>query len=355
MVVQRAFALDAKHHMGIKGRYLELTALPDRWISWTLGAVPAGLSLIRKYRPQVIWSTFPIATAHLIGLFLHRITGLPWVADFRDPMLQPAYPTSRLPRAMYAWIERHTIERCHTAVFTTHSACDSYRKRFSTLPAEKFQVIENGYDEEGFGEAVIPPVSDKRSVKQRLTLLHSGVLYQTGRNPSPFLQAVAALKQQQGFDANSLRIVLRAPGDVEKVSELVSNAGVSDIVDVLPPLPYAAALEEMLTVDGLMVFQGKQFNTQIPAKVYEYFRARKPVLGLVSINGETAHVLRQAGFHDIADMDSTQSITPVLADFIEKIRQGSAHVASETLILASSRQQRAGELAGLFDAAALKA
>ena len=111
LVVRRVFALDAKRHLGFKGRYPGALALPDRWISWWLGAVPAGLSLIRKYRPQVIWSTFPISTAHLIALTLHKLTGIPWVADFRDPMLQPSYPSSSLQRKMYGWIEKQAIER----------------------------------------------------------------------------------------------------------------------------------------------------------------------------------------------------------------------------------------------------
>ncbi len=72
LVVHRAFALDAKRHLGIKGRYLETCALPDRWASWWLGAVPAGLKMIRTHRPRVLWSTFPIATAHLVGLALHH-------------------------------------------------------------------------------------------------------------------------------------------------------------------------------------------------------------------------------------------------------------------------------------------
>src|SRR3990170_1185865 len=84
--VTRAFALDAARHLSFRGSYFRFTALPDRWASWWLGAVPAGLRLIRAHRPDIIWSTYPIATAHLIGLTLHRLSGIPWVADFRDPM-----------------------------------------------------------------------------------------------------------------------------------------------------------------------------------------------------------------------------------------------------------------------------
>lgn len=353
LVVRRVFALDAKRHMGVNGRYPELLALPDRWISWWLGAVPAGLSLVRSHAPQVIWSTFPIATAHLIGLTLHRLTGLPWVADFRDPMLQRSYPTSKLPRRLYAWIERHAITRCQVAVFTTHSAMQSYRTRFPELPADKFVVIENGYDEDGFGAAPAPTPASQ-APDRRLTLVHSGVLYQTGRDPSCFLQAIAELKRAGKVSATQLRVVLRAPGDVPQMTELVRATGVDDIVEVAPPVPYREALQEMLAADGLLVFQGTPFNAQIPAKVYEYFRARKPILALVDHAGETAQVLRAAGFDALATMDDRAQIEAVLERFAAQVRAGSAHIASEELIASSSRTGRARELAQVFERACAK-
>lgn len=63
VVVQRAFALDTSRPLSYKGRYPSFLALPDRWVSWLAGAGPAGVRLVRKYRPEVIWSTYPIATA----------------------------------------------------------------------------------------------------------------------------------------------------------------------------------------------------------------------------------------------------------------------------------------------------
>jgi len=351
LVVKRAFALDAKHHLGIKGRYPGMLALPDRWSTWWFGAIPAGLSLIRAHKPRLIWSTFPISTAHLIGLTLHRLTGLPWVADFRDPMLQPTYPATGLRRRLYAWIERQTIMRCKAAVFTTPSAMEACRKRFPHIAADKFHVIENGYDEDGFSRASSSAVQHAAApASQRLVLVHSGVLYRDGRDPTPFLQAVAVLKRQGLVTASSLRIVLRAPGNLADIAGMAEQAGVADIVEVAPPVPYHQALDEMLAADGLMVFQGSLFNTQVPAKMYEYFRARRPILGLVDPAGETARLLGRAGFHDLAPADSAEAIVPILAGFVDKVRHGRAAVASEELIRSSSRQHRAGELAALFDA-----
>ena len=92
VIVKRAVAFDAGRHFAFLGRYPAFLARPDRWASWWLGAVPAGLMLARTLRPVAIWSTYPIATAHLIGATLSRLTALPWIADFRDPMAQDGYP-----------------------------------------------------------------------------------------------------------------------------------------------------------------------------------------------------------------------------------------------------------------------
>lgn len=350
LLVRRAFALDAKRHMGWGGRYLNASALPDRWVTWCLGAVPAGLALIRTHRPHVIWSTFPIASAHLIGLILHRLTGLPWVADFRDPMLQPAHPTNKAQRRIYGWIERQTIERCQKAVFTTHGAMASYRQRFPHLPASKFVVIENGYDEDAFVPTAAAPIS--QPPQRQLTLVHSGLLYSTGRDPSPFVEALARLKARGVIDAEALRVVLRAPGNATALSAMIERHGAADIVSVATSVPYREALNEMLAADGLLLFQGTPFNNQIPAKVYEYFRARKPIFGLVDRQGETARVLGAAGFTDLARIDDPAEIALALERFLASVRAGDAHVASPELVERSSRAHRARQLAALFDEAA---
>lgn len=349
LLVRRAFALDAKRHMGWRGRYLTASALPDRWVSWSLGAIPAGLSMIRAQRPRLIWSTFPIATAHLIGLALHRLSGLPWVADFRDPMLQPAYPTHKQQRRMYAWIEQQTIRRCSKAVFTTQGAMLSYRERFPDIAPDKFVVIENGYEEDAFGAAADSAAPPAAGAGRPLMLVHSGLLYDTGRDPSAFLDALARLKARGVIDAGKLRVVLRAPGNSAGVSALIERYGVADIAATAEPVPYREALAEMALADGLLLFQGTPFNNQIPAKVYEYFRARKPIFGLVDHGGETARVLGAGGFADMAFIDDAAEIAARLEAFVARLRAGAAHVASPELVERSSRAHRARQLAALFD------
>jgi hypothetical protein len=268
-------------------------------------------------------ATFPIATAHLIGLCLHKITGLPWVADFRDPMMQPNYPKSPRQRRLYAWIERTTIKHCTKASFTTNSACLSYRERYPDQNASKFTVIENGFDADGFDAAEQANRLSGAVKSEKIELLHSGVLY--------------------------FHVTLRASGEDAYFVSLVEEHGIQDIVDIAPPIAYSEALAEMLRADGLLLFQGTPFNRQIPAKIYEYFRAKKPIFGLLDCQGDTAKVLMQAGFTDLAEMSSAQDIVSKLQQFIQKIQLGSAYAASDEVVYASSREHRARQLSQLFE------
>jgi hypothetical protein len=92
VAVIRCPALDSARSLALFGRYPRLLALPDRWASWIPSALVRGLAVLRRRRPRVIWSTYPIASAHLIGYLLHRLSGLPWIADFRDPMYDQSFP-----------------------------------------------------------------------------------------------------------------------------------------------------------------------------------------------------------------------------------------------------------------------
>ena len=129
VIVERAFALDTARHLAVFGRYPAVLARPDRWASWWFGGVLAGLRLVRKYRPTAIWSTYPIATAHTIAATLSRLSGLPWIADFRDPMAQEGYPSDPKTRASFRRIEERALRSSAYAVFVAPGAARMYSER----------------------------------------------------------------------------------------------------------------------------------------------------------------------------------------------------------------------------------
>ncbi len=346
--VHRAFALDAARHLGLWGRYFRMTALPDRWASWWLGAVPLGTRLMREAQFDAIWSTYPIATAHMIGRSLQQRTGLPWIADFRDPMTDHGYPADPQVRRAYAKVEASTMADCSHAVFTTPGACHSYGQRFPSLPAGRCSVIANGYDEEDFDAAANNALVGSAGGAV-FVLLHSGIVYPDERDPSALFTALAQLRFNGAIGPANFRLVLRAAVHEDLLRQQIAQYGIGDIVVLAPPLPYQEALAEMLQADGLLVLQGANCNRQIPAKLYEYLRARRPILALTDQDGDTAATLRQAGACSLAPLDQPDEIARALLSFMRRVRSGLVLPAPLALVQANSRRQRTFELAQLLD------
>lgn len=312
--VVRGFALDAARHLSIGGKYPLALALPDRWSSWWLGGVWAGLRLIREQRPDILWSTYPISTAHWIGGTLARFSGLPWVVDFRDPMVSAGYPSHGWQRRVWSALEHRAIHQAAMCIFTTQRAASAYAERYPEM-AQKCRVIENGFEEEVFERVQ----AHRLNVPQDgLLMLHSGLIYPKDRNPSHFFAAVQSLLANGQLDREKLRIRFRAPQHGAEVSAFAAQYGLQDVVEVAPPIAYQDAIAEMMGADALIVFQGSAFNAQIPAKIYEYIRAQRPVLALLDPAGDTAVQLeqfREAVFQ--ANIDSEESIVSCLLEWLQ--------------------------------------
>lgn len=342
-IVHRAAALNTAKHLAVGGRYPALLARPDRWVTWAFAAIPAGLRLIRRYRPEAIWSTYPIATAHLIGGWLARLSGIPWVADFRDPMAQDGYPPDPATWRAFERIERNALANAAASVFVTRGAAALYRRRYPAA-AERIAVIENGFDEASFAGLA---TGEGPLVPGRRTLVHSGIVYPSERDPTQFFAALGALKRSGR--ARDLLVRFRASAHDELLHELARRNDVGDMIDVAPALPYREALEEMQRADGLLVLQASNCNEQIPAKVYEYLRAQRPILALTDPEGDTADLLRRCGVRHIAPLDDERAIEAIVPRFLADL--GSAR-PDPSAVAACSRERRTRELAELLNVVA---
>jgi glycosyltransferase involved in cell wall biosynthesis len=342
--VTRAFALDTQRHLSIKGRYMRWMALPDRWASWLPQAVATGFFLIRKKRADAILTTYPIATAVLIGFILHKLTGTPWVVDFRDSMTEDFYPRDPLARRVAQWIERKAVKHASLLIFTARSTLEMYRKRYPSLSAEKCQVISNGYDEEDF-RWLTPRRSIKCNPLAPVRLLHLGLIYPSERDPRPFFRAISNLKKNGQIAAQNLQINLRASGSEDLYTQILHDLEIHDIIHLLPPIPYPEALAEAAASEGLLLFQAANCDHQIPAKAYEYLRLGKPILALTSATGDTAALLRDTGGATILDIADEEAIFLALPDFLAAVRKAEHPVADLTRVQRYTRRSQAQALA----------
>jgi len=343
-VVERAFALDTARHLSLSGRYIGAMARPDRWASWRFDAVRRGMQMIERYQPQAIWSTYPIATAHLIGAELQRRSGLPWLADFRDPMVQVDYPTDAPTWHAYKRIEERTVLQARVILFTTPGAAADCRSRYPAQ-AGRVQVLENGYDEESFAAAGQRVHADSTAGPH--VLLHSGIVYPDERDPRQLMAALRILHDRGAIQPGKLIIRLRAAVHDDLIRQLAREYAVASYIEICPSVGYLAALQEMLEVDGLLVLQAANCNQQVPAKLYEYIRAGRPILCLTDPAGDTATVLREAGVSRTARLDSAEEIAALIA---HHLKTGGVDLRPDALAVASSsRLQRTRQLAQILE------
>ena len=312
--VIRARAFDAARIFSIFGRYPGILEWPDRFSSWVVTATFAGLMQIRKYDTQVILSSYPIASAHLVGYILSKLTSKNWVADFRDPMLMAEHPETKLRRRAHAWVEAKALTYSRVCLFTNTKSLEHHIFKYPSLPHEKFHVVENGYDERLFNEVEqkLRNSTDLIHNKKTLKILHSGTLYPDHRDPIPLFQAICELKEEWNANGVDVKFIFRASGYDSEYEDFIRNKNIGDLVEFRPAIPYRESIEEILTSDALLLVQGKSCRLQVPAKLYEYLRAGKPLISLTDINGATAAVLDGANFSVSASNTSTGEIMNAL-------------------------------------------
>ena len=136
---------------GIFSRIFRKVLIPDAQIFWIPTAFIRGWYYIKKNQCDIVYSSFPPASAHLVALFLHYFTGLPWTADFRDSWifdpLDSDLQKSGWRRAIEQYLEFKVISNATVIITATEEAAQVLR---TTYPAycSKIEVIYNGFDRE---------------------------------------------------------------------------------------------------------------------------------------------------------------------------------------------------------------
>jgi hypothetical protein len=264
-------------------------------------------------------------------------------------MAQDGYPADPQTWQSFKRIEADAAAHARFCVFTTPGAARIYQQRYPAQ-ADRMIVLENGYDEESFASVAPQPQTDASTAlgKRPLILLHSGIVYPSERDPTQLFEALGRLQKAGTLSPADLHIRFRASVHDDLLQSLAEAHGAQDFIELCPAIPYRAALAEMLAVDALLVMQASNCNAQIPAKIYEYLRAGKPILGLTDPVGDTAGVLRAAGLGGIAALDSADEIARVLTAFVRTVASGASKLPAPVAVQRASRRGRAESLVTLL-------
>ncbi len=313
---------------------------PDEMVGWVPGATWHALRAVRRYRPDVLYSTLSPASAHLVGLIVSRATGIPWVADFRDAWTRNPQG-ERLARP-FAWLsarlERAVVSRANYLVVVDESV-----ELLDVDPDDpRLIVIRNGVDPED----VLPVTARRRGTRFRISYV--GSLY-GARDAAPVFAALRALVDRGAIDEEllELRIVGSAALDADpNLDRLpVSRMGYVD---------HTTAISEMATADALL-FYAPTVNRGPSGKIYEYLVSGRPVLCVAGRDNFAFQLVQELGAGYCAQPDDMAAIEDALERLYRRWQDGeleiSPNVREETL-RRFSRPALARALAGVLEAAA---
>lgn len=352
--VVRTGYLNTKRHFAIFGRYPALLALPDVWAGWYPWAVAAARRVLEADTVDLVYSTSPHATAHLIARSVARRSRRPWVADFRDPWFEeppePGAPDGFLFRSLDRRLERSVITSCSAVVASTTGLCDLLRKRYPYVSSTKFRAIFNGYDEADFQDMD----TKNRGRGDRMNIVHAGSLNLEFRDPRPLFRALRRCADAETIDLAQVRLRLIGGGAFagsEEVRAAISSLGLADVVQIVARVAYAQSLQELANSDLLLLIQASPDTVSlVPAKLYEYLRTQRPVLALVH-PGATGEVIEMTGGGWAIAPEDELRLAEVLSEAFRRWRESTLRdlTADLNLLRRFDRKVLTGELAGLFD------
>ncbi len=334
----------SSRRFGLLRRSASAVMVPDSYIGWYPFALRAAMREVRGGTVDAIYSTSPPETAHLVGGAVARRSGLPWVADFRDPWmnLHLMDVPSRAHAALHSRLERAVCRRAHTVVTTAWS--ETLLRR--ACPRAEITRIPNGYDgaEMAALEMLLPPPPSGP-----MRIVHAGMLTQR-RSAGPFLEALRVFLDRRP-DARGA-VDVEFAGAREDENELaLQRLGLADCVRFVDTLPHPEALRRERTAHVLLLIKhtDPRYNGLVPGKLYEYVGVCRPVLALAPA-GEARSLVESLRRGETADPDDVAAIARAMERMFDLYRAGSldAHYdLSPRPELERSRQATA--LAGLLD------
>ena len=312
--------------------------VPDEGVPWNITAIPAAIKIVRDEGIDVVITTSPPGSVHLIGAAVKAATSARWVADLRDSLV--AHPHRDSQRLLVRVKEQgqHGVARLIASQADGISAVsEAIAEEMRTRnPHGPVVTIANGSDFDDFSGL------EYHAGAENFRITHAGSFFGK-RDPRPFL---TALSRVDG-------VVARFLGDF-RAADREWSANILDRMELIPYAPHRRSLALQRDSEALLLLipeAGGRGRGVLSGKVFEYLAAERPILALVPPDGAAAELLRQTGVGVIVAPDDVDGIARELEAMRDRWRAGKLEPAqlSEEWKQKLSRRARVQDLADLLN------
>lgn len=325
-----------KISMWIRGNFF----MPDPRCLWIRPSVRFLKRYLKEHPVDVIVSTGPPQSMHLIARKVSLATGIPWVADFRDPWTKIFYfkhlMLSRRAERKHHRLEQSVLDDASAVVAVSPLVQEDFARMTST----PVHLVTNGYDESDYLESVTPDGN--------FNVVHTGLLTAEG-NPVELWKALGSKCLADKAFAEKFRLILAGRTD-EKVLQSISEAGLTPYLTNLGYIDHDKAVREQrkATVLILPIREEPETKAILPGKLFEYLAARRPILGVGTKEGAMATVLQETQAGRIFDWDDSAGISAYIDSLWEEISAGNSLEQSAD-IEKYSRRMTSRRMVGIFE------
>lgn len=268
---------------------------PDHMVLWVPFAVIKGYRLIKKNQIPVIYTTSPPHSEHLIGYVLKKLTGVKWIADLRDPILDniAAGSWSMYEKKINTWLEHRIVHSSDAVITNTLSAKEKLESRYKS---KKIFLVYNSFDEEEFHN--LP-----KNKYDHFTITHVGTIYNF-RKVDLILKAIQTLHEKKHINPSDFSLFFIGLNEASLKKE-VEKYKVGEFVKIMEMVSHDDAIRTMVESHLLLLIKGFGENSEchIPGKLYEYLGAQNKIIYLGPSDSESAEIIRNADAGYIIEND----------------------------------------------------
>ena len=289
--------------------------IPDARKFWIQPSIRFLTKYLESHPVEAIISTGPPHSMHLIANGVKQKTGLPWIADFRDPWTNIDYYQD-LHLSAWADKQHHTLEKkVLTAATKVVTVSWDWAKDFNAINNGNTEVITNGFDADDFPQEIIP-------LFDGFVLNHIGMINKA-RNPEILWEAIKELCDENVSFHKDLQIRFTGKYDYS-VAAYLEKYQLTSKVFFAGQLTHQEATKAMMqsTVLLLLLNDTQDIMGRIPAKLFEYLAAKRPVLAIGNLQGDAAKIIHETGAGLVANFKDKQAIKNAVSTIYKQFKSG---------------------------------
>ncbi|NJN66965.1 MAG: glycosyltransferase family 4 protein [Chloroflexaceae bacterium] len=321
--------------------------IPDQQIIWYPWAVWTARNLLRSMPIRLLYSTSTPETDHLVGLTLKRLTGLPWVADFRDGWMFETIPfrhTSSLRHAIESRLERAVVTAADHIITASDALADDFCQRYPQV-APRMTVITNGYDPDDFAH-----IQRAEQRPPTFRVVHTGTFSLTRWNSSleGLLTALSTMQSQQYPLMQDLDVTLVGELSATEL-ETIRRSGVCASFSMIGSVPYPEALQHQVNAEVLLLIIPPGIVGMSNNKVFEYLATGRPILALAQDTSLAGRLITNLGAGLVVAPDDVVGIQRALQTFHAQWKAGLLPTRVHPAVAQFDRRELTRKLAAVFD------